>query len=315
MAPLAQMAGRKVNVAYAEATGSFLVLLGVAQQQGFFQKLGVGVQPVATRGAAVPRLTGETPIGLIGEPAALLQAAAGAELRIVASLSSIKLSGHLVARHEIKRPEDLRGRTVGVRVLGAGIWISTILALEQLRLDPRRDKITILPTGSPVQILRALEEGSIDCALVSVAQSRELRAKGFSILLEDYPPDISSFAGGLVIAKSYLAANPDVVEKLVRALIEALAFSLAPANKAQVMRAFKTSLDIHDEDTAARNLRELTRRPYPSREALAKMQAIMSAHDARVLRIDLKDLIEDPFVRKLDESGIIDELFAAYGAR
>ncbi|MET0567639.1 MAG: ABC transporter substrate-binding protein [Hyphomicrobiaceae bacterium] len=171
MAPLAQMAGRKVNVAYAEATGSFLVLLGVAQQQGFFQKLGVDVQPVATRGAAVPRLTGETPIGLIGEPAALLQAAAGAELRIVASLSSIKLSGHLVARHEIKRPEDLRGRTVGVRVLGAGIWISTILALEQLRLDPRRDKITILPTGSPVQILRALEEGSIDCALVSVAQS------------------------------------------------------------------------------------------------------------------------------------------------
>ncbi len=314
MAPLTQMAGCKANIAYAEATGSFLVLLGVAQQQGFFKKLGIDVQPVATRGAAVPRLTGETPIGLIGEPAALLQAAEGAELRIVASLSSIKLSGHLVARHEIKRPEDLRGRTVGVRVLGAGIWISTVLALEQLRLDPRQDKITILPTGSPVQILRALEEGSIDCALVSVAQSRELRAKGFSILLEQYPPDISSFSGGLVVAQSYLAANPDAVEKLVRALIEALAFSLAPANKSQVMRAFKTSLDIHDEDTAVRNLRELTRRPYPSREALAKMQTIMSAHDARVLRIDAKDLIEDRFVRKLDESGIIDELFAVYGA-
>ena len=40
-----------------------------------------------------------------------------------------------------------------------------------------------------------------------------------------------------MIAKSYLAANPDVVEKLVRALIEALAFSLAPANKAQVVMA------------------------------------------------------------------------------
>ena len=55
MAPLAQMAGRKVNVAYAEATGSFLVLLGVAQQQGFFQKLGVDVQPVATRGGTKSR--------------------------------------------------------------------------------------------------------------------------------------------------------------------------------------------------------------------------------------------------------------------
>jgi ABC-type nitrate/sulfonate/bicarbonate transport system substrate-binding protein len=129
MAPLAQMAGCKVNIAYAEATGSFLVLLGVAQQQGFFKKLGVDVQHVATRGAAVPRLTGETPIGLIGEPAALLQAAEGAELRIIASLSSIKLSGHLVARHEINPPADSLGRTVGVWVLAAGIFLPNILAL------------------------------------------------------------------------------------------------------------------------------------------------------------------------------------------
>ena len=51
------------------------------------------------------------------------------------------------------------------RVIGAGLWISTILALEQLALDPRRDEITILPVGNPVQISRALEQGEIDGAL------------------------------------------------------------------------------------------------------------------------------------------------------
>jgi ABC-type nitrate/sulfonate/bicarbonate transport system substrate-binding protein len=160
------------------------------------------------------------------------------------------------------QPCELRGKQIGVRVIGAGIWISTILALEQLGLDPRRGGITTVPIGSPVQILRALEEGTIDAALVSVKQSHELEAKGFSVLLKDYPTDISSFGGGLVVATSYQLAHPDVVENVVTALIEALAFTLAEKNKVEVMQALKSSLNITDADTAASNLAELKRKPY-----------------------------------------------------
>jgi ABC-type nitrate/sulfonate/bicarbonate transport system substrate-binding protein len=305
----------EVSIVYAEATGSVTGLLAVAEQQRFFEKCGVDVQPVAVRGAVVPRLTSETPIGMIGEPAALLQAAEGVDLRILASLSKINLSGRLVARPEIRSPEGLRGKRVGVRVIGAGIWISTILALEQLGLDPQRDGITTAPIGSPVQILRALEEGTIDAALVSVKQSHELEAKGFSVLLKDYPTDISSFGGGLVAATSYQLAHPDVVENVVTALIEALAFTLAEKNKVEVMQALKTSLNITDPDTAASHLAELKRKPYASLTALKKMQRIIAIHDARVLKLKIEDLIEDRFVRKLDENGTIDHLYAAYGVK
>jgi len=132
------MAEKGVSVAYAEGTGSFLVLLAMAEQQGLFGKYGVEVRSVAVKGATVPRLTADMPLRMIGEPAALLQTAEGADLRLVASFSDIKLSGHLVARPGIKTPEDLRGKRLGARVIGAGLWISTILALEQLALDPRR---------------------------------------------------------------------------------------------------------------------------------------------------------------------------------
>ena len=237
------------------------------------------------------------------------------DLRIVASLSEINLSGHLVARPEIRNRQGLRGKRVGVRVIGAGIWISTILALEQLGLDPQRDGITTVPIGSPGQILRALEEGTIDAALASVKQSRELEAKGFSVLLKDYPTDISSFGGGLVVATSYQFAHPDVVENVVTALIEALAFTLAEKNRVEVMQALKTSLNITDADTAASNLAELKRKPYASLTALKKMQRIIAIHDARVLKLKIEDLIEDRFVRKLDENGTIDHLYAAYGVK
>lgn len=306
------MAGKTVSIAYAEGTGSFLVLLAIAEQEALFQKYGVHVRSVGIKGATAPRLTADMPLGMIGEPAALLQATEGADLRLVASFSDIKLSGHLVARPGIKTPGDLRGKRLGARVIGAGLWISTILALERLALDPQRDQISILPVGNPVQIFHALERGEIDAALVSAAQSSELQTKGFTVLLKDYPPNISSFGGGLVASNSFLSNNHDVVENIVHALLEALALCLGGRNKEKVMQAFKTALSITDEETAASSLSELRRKPYPSLAPLAKMQAVISIHDPRVLKVSVGDLVEDRFVRKFDEDGGLDALYSAY---
>jgi hypothetical protein len=86
-----------------------------------------------------------------------------------------------------------------------------------LALDPRRDEITILPVGNPAQIFRALEQGEIDGALVSAAQTRERQAKGFVVLLKEYPSDISSYGGGLVVSTAFLSTNRGVVSKVTAA--------------------------------------------------------------------------------------------------
>ena len=290
-----------LDLVYADATGSFLVLLAIAQQQRLFEKLGLDVRAIAARGATVPKVTDDAPIGFIGEPAAVLQAADGNDVRIVASFSRTSLSGHLVGRPGIHSASDLRGRRIGVRVLGAGLWISTVLALEQLGLSPTRDGIDLVPIGSPGEILRALEQGAIDAALLPVAQSRRLGTLGYHVLLDSYPPDITAYGGGLVVSAAYLDAHPDVVEKSISALMGALAFSLAERNAEPVMDAFRTSLGITDKETALANLRELLPRPYPSRAALESMQRVMSLHDARVLDIKIDRLIDDRLVKKLDK--------------
>jgi len=309
------MAGNEeVSIAYAEGTGSFLVLLAMAEQQGLFQKYGVNVLSVAVKGATVPRLSADVPLGMIGEPAALLQAAQGADLRLVASFSDIRLSGHLVARPGINTPRDLRGKRLGARVIGAGLWISTVLALEQLGLDPRRDQIAILPVGNPVEIFRALELGDIDAALVPTAQSRELQAKGYIALLKDYLPNISSFGGGLVVSTDFLSNNRGIVERVVHALLEALAICLGGQHKTKVMQAFKAALSIADEETAATSLGELRRKPYPSSAPLAKMQRVISIHEPRVMKVSVADLIDDQLVGKFDKDGELDALYATYSA-
>jgi ABC-type nitrate/sulfonate/bicarbonate transport system substrate-binding protein len=237
----AHCALQRVNLVYAHATGSFLVLLAIAQQQKLFEKHGLEIHAIAAQGATVPKVTKDAPIGFIGEPAAILQAADGNDIRIVASFSRTFLSGHLVARPEVHSAADLRGRRIGVRVLGAGLWISTVLALEQLKLSPTRDGIALVPVGSPGEILRALEEGTIDAALLPVAQSRRLRALGYHVLLENYPERIIAYGGGLVASAAYLDAHPEIVEKSISALMEALAFSLAEKSSEPVMDAFRAS--------------------------------------------------------------------------
>jgi ABC-type nitrate/sulfonate/bicarbonate transport system substrate-binding protein len=308
--------GRKqVGIIFAEATGSFLVLLEIAREQALFEKFGIDIRPVPARGATVPRLSDEVPLGLIGAPAALLQVADGAELRLIATLSTTNLSGHLVARPGIKTAPDLRGKRLGVRVIGAGIWISTVLALQQLGLDPKRDDIMLVPVGSPAQILRALESGEIDGALTPAALSSELESKGFSVLVRNYPADITSYDGVLVARPEFVATNAEVIESLTTALIEALAFALAEQNRPKVLRAFKSALNITDAATATQNLRELRQKPYPRLDTLKRMQQIIGTHDRRVLDVALERLIVDRFVRSLDETGAIDRVYGHYGLK
>jgi ABC-type nitrate/sulfonate/bicarbonate transport system substrate-binding protein len=148
-----------------------------------------------------------------------------------------------------------------------------------------------------------LEQREIDGALVSAGQSRELQAKGFAALLKEYPPDLSSYGGGLVVANGFLSNNRDVVSNVVHALLEALALCLGGRNKAKVMQAFNAALSITDEESAASSLGELRRKPYPSLAPLAKMQTVISIHDPRVLNVSVADLIDDQLVRKFDEDG------------
>ena len=78
------------------------------------------------------------------------------------------------------------------------------------------------------------------------------------------------------------------------------------------MLAFSAALSITDEETAATSLGELRRKPYPSLAPLAKMQRVISIHDPRVLNVSVADLIDDHFVRKFDQDGKLDALYAAH---
>jgi hypothetical protein len=102
------------------------------------------------------------------------------------------------------------------------------------------------------------------------------------------------------------------VENVLHSLLEALAVCLGGQNKSKVMQAFRSALSITDDETAATSLSELRRRPYPSLAPLAKMQRVISIHEPEVLNVSIADLVNDELVRKFDEEGELDALYATH---
>ena len=59
----------------------------------------------------------------------------------------------------------------------------------------------------------------------------------------------------------------------------------------------------------------LEKKPYPSLEGVRNVQRLMLSSNPRVGEIKLEEIVDRSFVRKLDDSGFIDRVFAAAGVR
>jgi ABC-type nitrate/sulfonate/bicarbonate transport system substrate-binding protein len=197
------------------------------------------------------------------------------------------------------------------------MWIHTVLALEKLGLQPEQDQISVEEIGDPVDVIRAMEAGRIDGAVLARAQCEQLARKGFSILLDLFPLDMYGAPDALVVTATFLRDHPEVAERIVAGLIEGVAFALSPRERSAALESIKSELMLTDTVAAESGLVELSRvvarRPYPSIERLRNMQRTMSLYKSTVRGVVIEDLVDNRFVRKLDENRFIERTYAAYG--
>src|SRR5581483_10367578 len=138
-------------------------------------------------------LTGEIQAAFTSGVSVLGAAAQGVEMKMLTSIAS-RVSWKLIANPQIKNSAELRGKRFGVQSIVGSTWMYAMLALEQLGLEPKRDRISFVPIGDPVTIGHALEAGRIDAAVLDPPLSRQLAAKGFALLVDLAQTD-ASFPG------------------------------------------------------------------------------------------------------------------------
>jgi ABC-type nitrate/sulfonate/bicarbonate transport system substrate-binding protein len=279
--------------------------LWIAQEKGFFTKNGLEVLLVLTRvsqPAIAGLIAGELQLVFGGASAALGAFSSGADLRVIAG-STNRLTYDLVTRPGLRRPEDLRGKRLGVGGIGGSLWMGAMLALEYLHLDVSRDQISIMLVGDQTNNIQALEAGSVDAALLDGVFSHRLRQKGFPVIAELYHANIPFAGQGIVTSRAFLQKQPFVVESFLKGLLEGIDFSLAPVNKAAVLKTMTGRLKIPDPVSADVGYQDLLRgvesKPYPSLEALRNVQRLMKGQNPKVGNVKLEELVDDRIVRKL----------------
>lgn len=305
----------RVNIGVASVSSSALSLWA-AEEQKIFAKHGVDARLILIRGGSTlvaSLLTNEIHAAFTSGVSVLGAAAQGIDVRMLTAISS-RVSWKLIAAPQIQKADQLRGKRFGVQSIVGSTWMYAMLALEALGLEPKRDNITFIPIGDPVVIAQALEAGRIDAAVLDPALSRRLSARGFPELV-DLAKTKATFPGlGVGATRSYIEQQPAAVEKLVAALVESLVIVQLPANKSLAVKILMKHLRISDpavaEDGYRDHLLTLNRKPYPSLDGLRSAQRLMAQQNPKIASLKVEDLADARFVRKLDESGFIDRLYA-----
>jgi len=308
----------QVKIGTASITASTLSLW-IAQEQGIFKKHGLEAQVVLIRGGptlVASMISGDTPYAFTTGVSFLGAAAQGTDVKMLTSISE-KVSWKLMASRQIKTAQDLRGKRIGVSSIVGTTWLNSVLALEQLGLDPKRDNIIFLQTGDPVTMGHALESGRVDAAVLDPVTSRGLSSKGYPLLVDLLKANVAFPGLGLGVTRAYLEKNTATVEKVVTALTEGLAVVLQPANKAGVLKSLMKNMKMNDQAAAEEGYQDqiatLNRKPYPSIEGLRNAQRLMAQQNPKIGALKVEDIADARFIKKLDESGFIDKLYAQPG--
>jgi len=290
----------------------------LAQELGLFNKYGVDVESVFIRGAPVlvaGLASGNIHIGSTGGSATLAAVAGGQDLKIIATFGS-RNNFDLMAQPNIKRPEELRGKRIGLTSIGGTTWMALLLWLEHFGLDVQRDKIQLQVMGQQAVTVQSLENGGVNAAVLDGIFSRRLKPKGFNTLGEYSDLKHQFVSQALVVQHSFLQRRSDTLENLLKAEIEGVAYILAPKNKPVAIKTLMRRMKVDAasaEDGYLELLRVLERKPLPTVESMVHVQRLMKIQNPKIGDVKLDEINDTRLVKKLDDSGFIDKAFAAQG--
>src|SRR5262245_57716653 len=167
-------------------SGENPAVLWVGVDQGFYRKHGLNVEVILMRSGplAMSALASSDVQAVFPSSNNVLNVAAGGLDVVVIGNIVGRLEGDFMARPEIKKPEDLKGKQLAIQSIGGGGWANNMLAMDYLGLDPDRDNIHFIVLGDQPSRIQALETGRAQASWMGSTFSAPLKKKGYTVLLE-----------------------------------------------------------------------------------------------------------------------------------
>ncbi|MBI1993952.1 MAG: ABC transporter substrate-binding protein [Deltaproteobacteria bacterium] len=226
--------------------GLFEFPVVVAMRKGYFKDEGLEVRKIQMQPQIGVKalVTGDVDY-LLAWGSALRAAVTGVPIKVVAAMAARPLH-ILIARPEIRSPQELRGKTVGVDSFAGTVDYLSRVAARHFGLNPDKDLKIIVSGESPMR-LAAIRAGSIDATAIDVAFAAKAEEEGLKRLLNlaeitDLP------LSGIGVTDRKLQTEREQVKKVIRATLRGTRFM--KQNRAETLQLMTDYLGIKPSQAA-----------------------------------------------------------------
>jgi NitT/TauT family transport system substrate-binding protein len=284
----------------------------VGVDAGIFKKNGLDVNTVTAQSTAScvqSMLSGEAQLGNPETVAGLIANQNGANFVNIMNYQKTILY-EMFVRSEIKSPQDLKGKKMGINRFGATAEAMSRIMLKNLGLDPHKD-MSFIQVGGGQERALALLNNAIQASLFSPPEPVKLASEPLLRRLATLSDQNVVYPYlNLVTTRNYLKERRDIIRSFVRGYLEALKFYAT--SKQESMEMISRRLRIKDKELVdyvhKTTVENSYMKPYVPKDAEI-IYEFSELQLKKPITVKWDDTYDNSFVRELDASGFIDKLF------
>jgi NitT/TauT family transport system substrate-binding protein len=297
-------------------TSETMTALWVARDRGLFKKHGLDMQFILMPRnplAVAALVAGEIDAAIVGPGHVINAASGGVDIIGIANLKQ-KLDYRLNGRPEIKTKEDLRGKRIAISGPGSTSHLQAMLALQEFNIDPTQAKIAFLTIpGTEMNRRLALETNGVDATTLTGSVGDLYGNKGYNVLYNSKITGATLPQTMLVTTRRIAAAKPQIIEGYLKTMVEAIAFTLDPANKELVMRLQTANLRLTNAADAEESYHAVVnsyeRAPHTNLEGMKRLYKFMIQINPKMADVRVENVIDNSFMNRLETSGYIQSFY------
>lgn len=292
------------------ATGAIvaeMAPLWIGRDEGLFRRHGLDVQitPITAGLTAVQALVaGELDmISITGIPVAHANLG-GSDILMIASVINISPFS-LMAGAGVTRPQELKGKRLGITRFGSAADLVARMAVRRLGLEER--DVTLVQAGGMGEILSAMQQGSVAAGVLTPPLTYRAESLGFRELLDVAASGESVLHTGVAATRAYLRGHRERVLAFLKGYVEGIA--LFKRDRELAIRVVGKHMRMTDrvalERMHAFYRQHLLDNPRPTVAGMKTILDFIGRTKPEALRVPPARYLDLSFLDELEASGFL----------
>ena len=287
----------------------------VAKEARIYEKHGIDVDPVfigASSALIQSMLSGAADMAGSGGPSIISNVLQGGNIIHVTAMVP-RFTQSIMVKPEIKKPEAMIGKKIGVSRLGTVTHFALQTALDGYGVKG----VTILQMGGQPEAVAGLVRGSVDGAVFSPPYNFQLKKQGYNELVS--PNELQKFTAfitnGIVARRSVVEKDKDSLIRLIKSTSESI--KLITTDREFTKKVITKWMPLKDPDLleqvylfATENFAKEGTVPEAALSAMVKQMVQSNLIDAKMAaNTPLTAYYDNRYVDEVKRSGFFDQLW------